>query len=375
MSTYKVPITTIREILSHENADKLEIAKCYDWSVVVQKGKFLPGQLVIYVPVDSILPQDLENKIFPPESKIKLNKHRVKSIKIRGQISQGMILSPEEVQDYILVGYQDLETDISSDLKITKYEPPVKSLPSHMQIKKAKKKGNPNFKKYTDIENFKYYDRTFQDSEMVYISEKLHGTSFRCGWFKTEANTILKKIKKFFGMLPEWEFCYGSRTVEISAKIMWNGGYYGEDVYSQMVEKYKLKDVIPQGHAIYGEIVGDGIQKGYTYGCKPGERKLFVYDVMDTNEMRWLDYPQFNRLVNNMELNAVPKLYVGPFTKDKAEELRIGASTVGEQLIREGIVIKPIPERKTGSLSRCVLKFINDAYYLKQTEIEGTEFH
>jgi RNA ligase (TIGR02306 family) len=376
MSTFKVSVTEIREIKPHDNADRLEIAKVYDWDVVVRKDEYKVGDIIIYVPVDSILPQELEDKIFGSDSKIKLHKHRVKSIRIRGHISQGMIINLNHVKDDIYIDRDDLEKDMSSFLNISKYEPPAEDMPTLMRVAKKKKAGNPNFKKYTDIENFKYYDRTFQDGEQVYVSEKLHGTSFRCGWFKTEANTLLKKVKKFFGLLPEWEFCYGSRTVEISAKVMWNGGYYGEDVYGQMVQLYDLKNRIPKGFAVYGEIVGDGIQKGYNYGCKKGERMLYVYDIMDTNQMRWLDYPQFRRGISDLGLPSVPTLYVGPYSKEVLDQHRDGDSKIGGQKVREGIVVKPVVERSTGSLSRVVLKYISDAYYLKQaSDEESTEFH
>lgn len=373
MSSFKVPLTKVLEVKPHPNADRLDIIKIYDWQVVTGKGNFSVGDNVIYVPVESILPQDLEERIFK-DSKIKLNKHRVRSIKLRGQISQGLAVHTKDVffnfnsmDDYM--GFTD-ECDLAVLLGITKYTPPVVEMPKHMQVKK-KKKGNPNFKKYHDIENFKYYDRSLQPDMDVYISEKLHGTSFRCGWFKTEANTWYKKLKKLLGLLPAWEFCYGSRMVEISSKLYYSG-YYGEDIYGKIAHKYNLRQVIPEGFAIYGEIVGPSIQKGYTYGLK--EHKLFVYDIMDTNENRYLDYPQFKRSVSNLGLNRVPELYVGPWNKEKADELRKGLSTLTDEHIREGIVIRTLLEQKTGSLSRLILKYINDDYYVKQTEIEGTEY-
>jgi len=412
MSTHSVPITTIREILPHDNANALEIAKVFDWEVVVQKGRYKPGDVVIYVPVDSVLPWDLEQKIFPPESKIKLRKSRIRSIKIRGKISQGLTLDLDEVGDLLWVSDKNpnelVDTDVAELLGITKYEPPEHEIPNAMKVGKPKKAGNPNFKKYTDIENFKYYDRMFQDYEQVYVSEKLHGTSFRAGWYPMVANTLWKKVKRFFGKLPEWEFCWGSRTIQIQVKGHHGGvnipsqGVQFDDVYTKMVKQYNLKERIPVGYAVYGEIVGDGIQKGYTYGCGPKEHKLFVYDVMDTKTGLYLDYfneavmcqgltmvsgesqaftlnappaePQFfPLLVAQMGLERVPELYHGPFEREVIDRLRDGDSLVGGQKIREGIVIKPAVE-KTCSIGRKVLKYISDAYYLKNQE-DGTDFH
>jgi RNA ligase (TIGR02306 family) len=74
-SGYKVPLTQILEIKEHPNADRLEIAVVYGFEVVVGKGSYKTGDTVIYIPIDSILPQDLEDHLFPEGSKIKLTKH------------------------------------------------------------------------------------------------------------------------------------------------------------------------------------------------------------------------------------------------------------------------------------------------------------
>jgi RNA ligase (TIGR02306 family) len=372
MSTFRVEIATIKEILPHNNADRLEIVKVYDWDVVTQKGKYAAGDLVLYIPVDAVLPSDLEQQLFPPDSKITLHRSRIRAIRIRGVVSQGMVVDPASLEK--LKPYSIVEgADYAEVLGITKYEPPVYSLPSKMQAKSTKKKTqNPNFRKYTDIENFKWYPDLFREGEMVYISEKLHGTSFRAGWFPMEANTLWRKIKKFFGYLPDWQFCWGSRTVQIQDKGA-HKGYYGEDVYTQCVEKYNLKTEIPVGMAIYGEIVGcagkEPIQKGYHYGCQPGEFRLYVYDVQRNNV--WLDYPAFKREVSRMGLCPVPLLYLGPYSRESANELRGGDSLIGNQEVREGIVIKPVIEEDCRA-GRKLLKWISDDYLLNK---DNTDHH
>lgn len=384
MSTFKVEVVEIKEVLPHGNADRLEIAKVYDWSIIVQKGRYKSGNKAIYCPVDSILPYELENKIFPPESKIKLTKSRIRSIKIRGIVSQGMLIDLSEIDfgEYEVAVGEDVTTLIG----ITKYEPPVNDIPNHMKAQQKRAK-NSNFKKYTDIENFKYYDRVLQDNEEIYISEKLHGTSFRAGWFLNEPNTLWKKFINLFGLLPKWEFCWGSRNVQIQNKIIHNG-YYDVDVYTKIVRQYDLKNRIPKGYAVYGEVVGDGIQKGYTYGCGPLEHRLYVYDISYYGQ--WLNYntvqipvltddeaefpPQitFLQALDLMKLQGVPCLYVGPFERSIAELHRVGDSLIGGQKVREGVVIKPVIERSATSMGRVVLKFINDDYYLLA---DGTDFH
>ncbi|MEK7064176.1 MAG: RNA ligase, partial [Patescibacteria group bacterium] len=85
MSTLIVEICKIEQITEHIYADKLEICKLenLDWFCIVPKNEFKIGQLVLYIPIDSILPEKIESKIFGSDSKIKLEKRRVRSIKIR----------------------------------------------------------------------------------------------------------------------------------------------------------------------------------------------------------------------------------------------------------------------------------------------------
>ena len=56
-------LATIEKILSLEpieGADKIELAKVRGWNVVVQKGLYEVGDLVIYFEIDTMLPQDDE---------------------------------------------------------------------------------------------------------------------------------------------------------------------------------------------------------------------------------------------------------------------------------------------------------------------------
>ena len=365
MSEIIVDSVKISEVKPHHNADKLDIVKCYGFEVVTQRGKYKVGDRVIYLPPDSVITPELEAILFPPDSKIFLNNRRIRAIKIRGQISYGMIVDSSKVNiDYVIAN-------------VSKYEPPAASIPAHMGVKTSKKISNPNFTKYTDIENFKYYDRVFQDGEPVYVSEKLHGTSFRCGWFKNEPTTLWKKALNFLGLLQPYEFCWGSRTVQIQGKVLGHKGYYDEDVYTKMVNQYNLKSVIPKGFGVYGEIVGDGIQKNYTYGCKQGEHKLYVYDIsIETPDHpfaknRWLNFEEFDNMIVQMGLTPVPNLYVGPFDASVINLLRDGDSTVGGQPVREGVVIKSLVE-EFAACGRKALKYISDAYYLQK---DGTDFH
>ena len=360
MSILKIEICRIEKVENHPNADRLEIIQVKGWNCVVSKGSFLEGDLCLFFPIDSILPEELEKRIFGEDSKVKLNKHRVRTIKLRGIISQGLVIKPE-VAD--IFGAKEGQ-DFISQLGIIKYEPP-EELPSvYGTCNKIKKRYiNSNFHKYTCIENIKNHPKVFEDGESVYISEKLHGSSFRSGWVKNEANTIWKKIKKLFGLLPTHEFIVGSRNVQLSYRNK-NKYFYDNNVYARIAEKYDLKNKLKLGEVIYGEIVGDGIQHGYGYGCRPNETDFYAYDLMVND--KWLNVVDFIDSCKIKRISTVPFLYIGPYSKQIVDTFTIGASLLCPtgQPIREGCVIKPLEEKNNPYVGRKVLKSINSEYLL-----------
>lgn len=371
MSTLKVQIYQINRIEPHPNADKLEICKLkdLDWSCVIQKDCFKEGDLCLYIPIDSILPKNIEEAIFGIDSKIKLEKHRIKTIKLRKVISQGLVIKPETVG---IMSYKE-GGDVTKLLGITKYEPP-QDLPNvYGTCNKIKKMYiNSNFHKYTDIENIKNYPQVFKEGEQVSITEKIHGTSGRFGWIPNEANTIWKKIKKLFGILDKWEFLVGSRNVQLNSSHNKKDYFYDENVYMKVALMYNLKNKLLKGEVIYGEIVGKNIQVGYSYGCKEGEIKFYAYDILKDN--KWLDPNDFSNLCYLRGIPKVPLLYDGPFSKEIVTEYTQGASVIcpNEQPIREGCVIKANPERQNSYTGRSVLKSVNSEYLILKNI---TEYH
>jgi RNA ligase (TIGR02306 family) len=103
MSEFKVCFTKIKELLPHPNpvVERLEIAIVYGFQVIVQKGKYNVGDFALFIPIDSILNQDLESLILGPNPKIKFDKHRVKQIRIQKFPSQGMLVPVEVVKEYL----------------------------------------------------------------------------------------------------------------------------------------------------------------------------------------------------------------------------------------------------------------------------------
>src|SRR5205814_2128682 len=98
----------------------------YDFQIITQKDKFQVGDSVIYIPIDSILSEEVEKVIFPEGSKVVLNKSRVRQIRLRGLTSQGMVINPKELDHIVNHEYFKPEQDVSAYYNITKYEPEEK---------------------------------------------------------------------------------------------------------------------------------------------------------------------------------------------------------------------------------------------------------
>jgi RNA ligase (TIGR02306 family) len=372
MSELKVEVVKIDNVFNHENADRLEVCQVAGWSCITRKGEFNKGQRVVYIPIDSILPEKLESFIFPPESKITLSGHRVKTIKLRGVISQGILLDVQELIDekFLVNGVSDIEykigEDVADELKITKYEPPVRLSPQS-NVKQVKKRDkHPDFKEFTDINNFKWYPTLFKENEHVVVLEKLHGSNFRAALLPYHASTWWKKVKKFVGVAPKYEFCYGSHRVQMQYKKTYNG-YYDKNIYLEMVKKYGIEDKLSPGEILYGEVIGDGVQKGYLYGCKPGERKLVIFDVKKDGVYQ--NHLYVKRFCNRNKLDHAPIEYVGQYKDvDHLKTYVDGESSYcKDQKIREGIVIKPFIEEQC-YMGRKVLKFKSDNFLLTQID-------
>jgi len=365
MSTLKVEIVEINDVLEHPNADRLDLVQIKGWQCIAQKGVFKQGNKVIYFPIDSILPHDVEEKIFGPDSKIKLHNSRVKTIKLRKAISQGLVVPSS------LFGFDNekVGTDLTKKLGVKKYEQPVRASTSTNKFHVSKKQINPNFRKYTEIENFKNYTDVFKESDIVVATEKIHGSNFRASWVPNHPNKWWKKILKLFRLLPQWEFVYGSHNVQLQNRTFGYKGYYDNNVYAEAVKKYQLKEKLCYGEAVYGEIYGPSIQKGYSYGCQKDERKMIVFDVMIDGA--YLSHTKMKSFCVMKKLDTVPVLYCGPFIKEEIAKVIGGKSVLNpSQAIREGAVIKTITEQRC-YMGRKILKWINDEYLLKVK----TEFH
>jgi RNA ligase (TIGR02306 family) len=372
---HKVPLTTIVDITPHETADRLEVAWVYGFQVITRKGQYRIGDQVIYVPIDSLLPEWLETQLFPVDSKIKLNNHRIRQIRLRGLASQGMLIDPQDVVTKVNPSYLTLEQDVSKILGITKYEPPQPGFAQTLGKgrNRNKKHDHPLFHKYNGLDHAKYFPQLFQEGEHVVVQCKLHGTSGRVSLLPFIPNTLVKKIKKFLGIAPSVEQCYGSNNVDISAATSYKG-YYGEDIYGKCFDSIDAFSRLKTGEIVYGEIIGPGIQKNYDYSLK--QHHFVVFDIKilqaDGISFKWLPPDEVEAFCKERGFEYVPVLYKGPYNKELTYSLTKGPSVYDPKTkVREGIVIKAA-ENYNVEGNKKALKWLNEQYL---DDKSNTEFH
>jgi len=376
MTDYKVPLTKILDIQPHPGADRLSIATVYGFQVITQKNKYNIGDKVVYIPVDSILPAELEATLFPEGSKVKLHRSRVRQIRLRGLASQGMLIDPTDLNNFEnMSDYPNLEDDLAAELGITKYEPPQPGFANTIGKDKQrnKKQDHPLFHKYNSVNNIKWFPLMFQEGvDEVVIQEKLHGTNARAGKLPFVTNTFWKKVKKFLGLAPKSEQVYGSNNVDITARSGYKG-FYGEDVYGAVFKKLDVFNKLKDNETVFGEIIGPSIQKNYNYGLSEHRFVLFDVKVLQPDGSQvWLIPDEVKVYAKERGFEMVPILYKGLYNKELAYSLTKGDSIYcPTQKVREGVVIKAVKDYCVDGNKRA-LKWINEEYLDKK---DNSDYH
>lgn len=331
MSSLRVEIVKIDNTEVHPNADALDLLTIKGWTVVEKKNRFKVGDLVVYFPIDSVLPRELSDKLGCTQY---LVNQRIRAARLRGVVSCGL-LGPNE-------GNWDLDTDLTEHYGVTKWEPPA---PKNFSTGGQNRSQPGLFHYYTGIENWNNYNYVFEEGEEVVICEKLHGSNQRMG-------------------IIEGEFVVGSHY---NAKTMDD-----KNVYWQAALKYdaeKALRILPEGHnwIVFGEVFG-AIQD-LRYGLNK-EIDMRIFDI--SKDGTYLDYDDLVGYARQMGMPVVPELYRGPYSLNVLHELHQGKTTFGEVHIKEGVVIRPVKERWHPKLHRVILKKINPEYLVRKN---GTEFH
>lgn len=357
MSSLIVEVCKVSKIEKHPNADRLSVATIKGWNCIVGLDEYKEGDLVIFCPPDSVIPSDLIDKYNLEYLK---KNGRVRTVKLREYISQGLILSIPREENW------KEGRDVAKELGITKYEPPISCNLQRSGNRPTKKKANPLFSKYTEIENIKNYNSIFKEGDRVVITEKIHGTNFRAGKLSRYKGSLWGKILSF--LFGKYEFVYGSHNVQLRA--LHHKNFYGEDVYGKIAKKYELAKIIPKDYIIYGEIYGKKIQE-LEYGMK--DIDVVFFDVKYKG--KYLKWEEMVKFCVSLNLPIVPIFAIENYKFDMLKTYTQGNSSLAfkickEDHIREGCVIKSLEEVNHPRIGRKILKSVNPVYLLRKNRTE-----
>lgn len=396
MSQFEVRIVRA-EIIPHPNADAIEICLVGDYQSIVKKGQHKTGDLVAYIPEQAIVPQWLlEHMGFWDETALrgKLNGgagNRVRAMKLRGVVSQGLVLAfegqdaPQQLKDWKLEQlfpdsacehvktFKQFEgADVAEALGIIKYEP---ALPSHM-VGKALGVDLGATHGY-DFDNLKKYPKMFSDGEEVAITEKIHGTLLQvCVLPASQANERYYK-----GRVAMSSKGLGARGTILDHNDTTN-------LYAQVCAKHDLlekvlahlgasADEAGKPAFLFGEVFGltaggAGVQD-LTYDRESLAFNAFDICVGNRGNQKFLPFDAFVTVCDFMGVKTVPVLYWGPYSKEVVREYTDGKTTLGGAHIREGVVVKATREVAGPGCHRKIAKSVSDAYLLRKGDT--TEFN
>lgn len=354
MSTLRVTaeVLTIHE---HPNADALELAQVGLYRAVVAKGAYRTGEMAVYIPEQSVLPAELIEELGLTGRLAGGNADRVKAVRLRGELSQGIVCRPKALADVDLTRAAADGTDFAERLGISKWVPPV---PPTMN---GDVESAPDLLPWVDIENIQRYPDIFTSGEPVVLTEKLHGSACLLTYFAEDGR--LQVSSKGFG-------AKSLALKEDPRNLYWRAvhGHGVAGIAAGIAERLGARRV-----GIFGEVYGSGVQD-LTYGAD-GRRDTLGYAVFDVSaeidgQVRWLDATE----LLDGELPLVPRLYEGPYDIDRVLEVATGRETVsGRGLhLREGVVIRAATERYspvTGG--RAIAKAVSPAYLTRKG---GTEY-
>ncbi len=370
MSELNVVVSEV-EYLPHPDADRLGIVRiggAGGFVCVVGKEQFETGDLCVYVPPDALLTEPIMADL--AKNKIGMKSNRLRAIKIRGVVSEGLCLDPKE---WLPEGLVYEGCDVTTYMGIEKYEPKVRNSATSAAKGVSLWYKNENFHTYTDINRLKRNPKMLDSVQEVVATIKMHGTNFRCGIVQKEKITLWDRVKGVFGVKPV-EFLVGSHNTIRRSK---DKNLLKNDLYHAIAQKYDLERICKEYHRFtgsdiifYGEVIGPGIQKGYDYGMP--DHALVVFDIKVNG--RYLGWDEVIFLCHQTDLDIVEEVYRGPWFLDLQDKAQAVDSYNGDKYVREGIVVKSVIGHDTNNpyLSRTIVKIMNPDYLLDKT---NSDFH
>jgi RNA ligase (TIGR02306 family) len=360
-SSLIVEVCKIRDVKNHPKADRLDLAIVKGWQVVVGRDQFKEGDLVVYVPMDAVIPTELADKWNVRNYLGGQDNDRVKCARLRGEMSYGLIMPKE---------YDWVEgEDVSNYYGITKYVAPVRATAADAAPRDIL------FPAFTDVENINNFPDSFVEGEEVVVLEKIDGTNDRVGF-------EMSVIRNGESVTYEVHLKAGSMSYKRTMPALWDlasNPYWFPwtldpvvkmlKYYSEVVKK-EFEDSLLETRNItlFGEVYGGSIRGGHKsmdYGT-PNNYGFAVFGLM-VDDM-FMDWDKVEGLCGRFKVPTVPVIARTTFNMESLRSMATGNSILaqqnGKEQIREGIVIYPVKERRDPKVGRCILKMLNPDYLI-----------
>jgi tRNA-binding EMAP/Myf-like protein len=339
-------IRVISDLSPIEGADKIELATIDGWKIVVAKDVgHKVGDKVIYCEIDSFLPIRDEFEFLRKTSYKKMGDQegfRLKTIRLRGQVSQGLILPLSVLKSTDVVKVKTVSTewgeqyelfaedgepivevgdDVTEVLGIVKYEPPI---PAELS---GKVKGLfPSFLRKTDEERVQNLAKEYESYKLTsehkfYVTEKLDGSS-----------------STFY--LKDGVFGVCSRNLELTESE--------GNTFWKVARELDLENKMTSlgfNVCLQGELIGEGIQ-GNPYKIKGQTVRFFNGYNIDTQEN--IPFLEFMFITQKLGLQTVPVLdfeFLLPETVNDMLNYAEAKSELNSNFDREGVVVRSYDRR------------------------------
>ena len=369
---YACSVVEIKEVFPIEGADKIARVVVNGNSVVVSKDVQAGDKMLYFVSGtqlnaefcsrNNLLDRAEENYDTSQKGFISYKQRRVKAIKLRGIVSDGMLMPMKSLLpflewtsiDSLKIGNEF--TDINGNALCQKYIVPVKpSTQGSGQTPKANKLKDlivdNQFRFHHETEHFvKHLDKFKEDTEII-ITRKMHGSSLiLSNVLVNKALSWKEKLAQFFGVKvaeSEYGLIWSSgkpkgrlpKGLE-SETNLWessNPSYYTSDIWARAYKE--IGHTVEKGSSIYAEIVGKGIQgDGYTYNQEYG---IYVYRITQTSidgNVVELSWEQVKKYCEKYGLNHVEEYFVG-----KVREFAIPHDNL-LQILQDAYLNKSFPD-------------------------------
>ena len=341
-------IRKVNEIIPIEGADMIELAMVDGWQCVVKKGEFKPGDLGIYFEIDSYLPIENRYEFLRKSSYKKIPDQlqgqrgegfRLKTVKLRGQLSQGLILP---ISLFPEIKTSTVGSDVTELLDVELYEPPVPaSLAGQVRGK------IPGFIKKTDEERIQNLPQYFTDlQDMAFeCTEKIDGSSMTVYYTGDDQGVCSRNLN-----LKEDEI-----------NTLWK--------ITNELQLHALLKELDKKLALQGEVAGEGIQKN---PLKIKGQQFFLFNIWNIEKQQHLTPEErmeiFQFLEKKVPIKHVPiispqiKIFQEYKTMRELLDYAVGHSLLNKNVQREGIVLKSLE-----SIGREIISFkvISNQYLLK----------